>query len=180
MKLEKNHILVKVDLNQTEKAEISGLEFFTAKTYSDNWREKSPVVCKVIQGAGYVKKGHFLVCHYTHFYGESPYLLYDGYYSIPCDEMIIARILSDGELIPMFGNILCGRIKKEYVFEVPVDYVKTELSRVIVAFDCSEYKKGTEIFILRYSDYEIVYMWNGKEHRYIKISSDEVVGYVKN
>lgn len=176
MRIQAGTILVSVNLSQTEKASIGGVEIFTAKRYSDNWREKSPVICRVVRGSGEIIKGDYLVCSYTVFYDGSPYALSESLFAIPLNESIFARVSSGGTLTPMFGNILCERVGKEYQLAMPDDYKKNEIDRVVVAFDSGEYKKGDLVFTLKYSDYEIVFMWEGEEKRYIKVEEAEIVG----
>ncbi len=148
----------------------------SGKKYSDNFREKTPVVAEVLQDSESFKKGQYIIANYTHFDAESPYLLEEGVYAIPIDELILAIIDTDGELTPVNGNILCQRVKKESYLELPEELIKEHDDRGIVSRGTSGYKEGDFIFWLPMADYEIVYTWNGIEKRAIKVYKDEVVG----
>lgn len=176
----KGHILVSVDPTQNKEILISGKKLLAQKRYNINYREKNPVVCKVLKGFGDITEGMFLVCNYSHFEEESPWFIGDNLYSIPVDISIIGRIDEDGNLHPMCGNVFVSRILKEHKIEIPKDFEKPQINHGFVAVSGEGWEKGQEIFWYNMSDYHIFYTWKGKEVRdYIKVESTEIVGFIK-
>ncbi len=175
----KNHIIVKVWTSQKEEIVINGNLFKTGINYNENFREKNPVVAYVKDGIGEIKSGSWIVCNYNYFDWSSPYCMFDDIYTIPVNEEIFAIINEDGTLKPINGNILVERVTIESVLELPEELKKPHINRGIVASGFGNYKKGDFIFWLPYSDYEIVYNWNGIEKRALKIHHSEIVGRIK-
>ena len=175
-----NNIIVRVDLEQKNEVVINNNTLFTGRNYNENFRERNPVLAYVEQGLGEIKKGQWIVCNYSHFDWSSPFLLYDNLFSIPVDEEIFARVLEDGTLSPVCGNVIVTRVKEPSFLEFPPELVKEYHDRGYVANDGMGYKKGDFIFWLQKSDHEIVYFWNGEERRTIKIFHKEIVGVLKN
>ena len=172
MKLIQGSILVNVDLRQKE--EINGLK--SGKKYNENFRERNPVIAFVEQGSKEVPTGSYIVCNYSYFDLESPLQITDSLYSIPINEEIFATINSDGSLNPIMGNVLVERVTKETKIELPPELKKPHTNRGVAI--SGEYS-GKYIFWLPYADYEIVYTWEGKEHRALKIHQSEITGYLK-
>jgi hypothetical protein len=180
MKPANNKIIVRVDLEQKGAMKIGDTVFATAMAYEVNYREKSPVVAQVVEGNDVVKEGQYLLCHHNSFYLPSPYHLYDDLFSIPFGKTIFAIIQHDGELQPVCENILCDRVDKEYILEMPVEQREKYLDRVTVRDGgWSPYKIGDLLFTRPYSFYEIVYMFDGHERRIHKVHAEMVVGVVK-
>lgn len=179
MKSANNRLLVSVDLNQKSQFIIGDRLLLSGRKYSDNFREKVPVVAEVLEDIGEFKKGQFIVTSYTHFDIESPYLVEKNIYSIPIDELILAIIDEYGGLIPVCGNLICERIRKEYSLFMPPELIKNHDDRGIVLRGTSGYKNGDFIFWLPMSDYEICYTFKGKEKRAIKVYKDEIVGILE-
>lgn len=172
-----NHILVKVNLSQREEIRIGNNVLKTAANYNENFRERSPVIAEVVDGLGELKTGSFIVCNYNYFHDESPLQLSDSIFSIPINEEIFAIVKEDGKLKPVQGNVLVERLTKESSLPLPEELKKPHTNRGIIS---QGIRKGQFIFWLPFSDYEIVYNWNGEERRAIKIHESEIVGYLKN
>ena len=179
MKALKNTLLVSINPNEKSEVFIGGSAMLSGKQYSDNFREKTPVVAKVLQNSTPFKEGQYIITNYTHFDIESPYLVEDNIYAIPNDELILAIIDDEGDLIPVNGNIICENVKIKTSLELPEDLIKEHDDRGNVIRGTSGYKKGDFIFWLPFSNYEIVYTWKGIEKRAIKVYKDEVVGIYK-
>jgi hypothetical protein len=173
------NILVRVNLEQNREMKVGETSFKTGKRYNENFRERVPVVAEVVQGNDLFNKGDFIVTVYTHFDDESPFYLFDDLYSIPVDEQIFAKILFDGSLEPVCGNVLVSRTIKTYSLETPIDLVKTHTDRGWVITNSAWHKVGEFILWLKMADYEIVYTWQGIEHRAIKVHKDEIVGILE-
>lgn len=174
-----NHIIVKVNSSQKEEINVGCNVLKTGSKYNDNFREKNPVVAEIVNGLGELKTGCFIVCNYNHFEEESPLRLSDDLFSIPVNEEIFAIVKEDGSLKPVCGNILVERVSKDSKLPLPEELKKSHNNQGIVIKNAEAYTKNQYIFWLPFSDYEIVYNWNGEEKRAIKIHKSEVVGYLK-
>lgn len=176
----KGNIIVSCNINQKDEVSISGNLFMTGKKYNENFRERNPVVAYVIGGNETIPSGKFIVCNYSFFDLESPYKVEENIYSIPISEEIYAFVDDNGDLIPVCGNVLIERIMKENLIEIPEELKKEQVNKGIVSRETKMFHKGQTIFFLPYSNYEIVYQWNGEERRAIKIHENEITGYLKN
>lgn len=174
-----NHIIVKVNIFQKEEIRIGNNILKTGAAYNENFRERNPVIAEVINGLGELKTGSYIVCNYNYFEEESPLQLTDDTFSIPVNEEIFAIVKKDGTLKPVCGNILVERVTKESQLQLPEELKKPHNNQGIVVTNAEAYQKNQYIFWLPFSDYEIVYNWNDKEKRAIKIHKSEVVGYLK-
>lgn len=174
-----NNIIIEVDPNQKDECVLGGNIIKTGKQYSENFREKNPVIGIVKQGYGEIKEGMWVVSNYSHFDEGSLYLVYDNLYSVPIDEQIFAIINENGTLTPICGNLLVRRINKTASFELPDDFIKPFNNKGYVVKGIGNYKKDDFIFWLPYSDYVICYYWNGVYKEEIKIHESEIVGILK-
>lgn len=174
----KGNIVVSVNLFQKEEVNILGNQFKTGKNYNENFRERNPVVAKVEVGNKEIEKGSYIVCNYSYFDLESPLFMYDNLYSIPVNEEIYATINMDGTLRPVCGNLLVERVEVKSKIDLPDERKKKYFNQGKASR--GTWLEGKYIFWLPYSDYEIVYQWNGEERRAIKIHENEITGYLKN
>jgi hypothetical protein len=116
-----NKILVRCDLNQKDSILIGDKVFSMALLFESNYREKSPVLCTVVEGNEIMFEGDVLLCHHNLFYSPSPYHVEDDLYSIPFSSVIFAKIRLDGSLFPVCGNLLCDRVGIPTTFSLPSD-----------------------------------------------------------
>lgn len=172
-------LIVSVDLLQKREGVINGVKFAFGKKYNHNFRESSPVVAIVKESSVKFKEGDSIVCHHNHFYGDSPYHMGDDLYSIPINKSIFAKISNDGYLQPVCGNLICERIDKKSLLDLPPMVRKTHNDRVRVLVATDGFSEGEEIFTELQADYEIVYNWGGEERRAIKVFKEEVVAVLK-
>lgn len=170
------NIIVSCNTSQKEEMKIGNNLLKTGKAYNENFRERNPVVAKVIGGSKEIPAGSYIICNYSHFDLESPFHIYGAYYSIPIDEEIFAIVNSDGSLTPVCGNVLVLRINKESLIDLPEELVKPKINEGIAA---SGEFKGKLIFWLPYANYTICYNWNGVDMEAIKIHESEITGYIK-
>jgi hypothetical protein len=176
-----NKILVSVNHSQKESIEIGGGLFSLANEYESNYREKSPVICTVIEGNDLVSKGDVLLCHHNLFYLPSPYHIQDDLFSVPFGKTLFAKVYSDGTLEPICGNMLCDRVDIETTIPLPPEQRKKHIDRVVVKNPgWTMYKKEQLLFTRPHSYYEIVYNFSGKETRVHKCDSEMVMGFIKN
>ena len=151
-----------------------------ASLYETNYREKSPVICTVVEGNNFVKKGQFLLCHHNLFYLPSPYHLQDNLFAIPFSKVLFAIINMDGSLTPICGNLLCDRVEKPSLLPLPPEMREKYIDRVIVTDGgWSIYKPKDLLFTRPHSYYEIVYTINGEEKRVHKVDKDMVAAVIK-
>lgn len=176
----KGNIIVKVLLDQNAEAKIGGIIMKTARRYSENFREKNPVIAEVIEGCDGLESGSIIVCNYNLFDEESPLQLIEDTFSIPADEEIFATVNDDGELTPLFGNVFASRVTKNTPLPLPEELKKPHVNQGVVLSGGNGYLKDQYIFWLPYADYEIVYYWKGEERRVIKVHKSEITGYLIN
>lgn len=176
-----NHkILVYCDLTQKDTCKIGGNIFKMANLYETNYRLKSPVICIVEEGNELVHAGDILLCHHNLFYQPSPYYLFGNFFSIPFSNVLFAKVLEDGELLPICGNILGERIPKQYKIPVPPDKMEKYNDRMIITNPgYTKYKKGQLILGRPSCCYDVVYNWNEVQKTVTKVSEDMVCGIAK-
>ena len=180
MKVVNNRIIVQVNMEQKNSMIVGGVLLHTALKFEVNYREKSPVIAKVVEGNKYLNKGDILICHHNHFYPPSPYFLEDDLYSIPFNKTIFAKINSEGKITPICGNILGERIPIKTEFEVPSESRKKYIDRILVTHKgWSKHKQGQIILCKPNAPYDIVYNFGGIEKRITKVSEDMVLGYLQ-
>lgn len=173
-------ILVYCDAAQKDKVSIGGNIFKTANLYETNYRLKSPTICIVEEGNELIRPGDILLTHHNLFYLPSPYHLSGNLFSIPFSNVLFAKILDDGELLPICGNILGDRIDIKTVLPLPPDQQKKYTDRVTVTNPgYTKYKKGQILFTRPSAPYDIVYNINGEQKIATKISEDMATGIMK-
>lgn len=173
-------LIVSVDYSQKESMEISGTKILLAKEYSTNRRESMPVVCTVLTGNEYVVEGIRLLVHHNRFKEDSPHHLGDNLFSLAYNPSIFAWIDKDGGAHQMCGNVIVERIYDNDSPIIPDHLKKYNPHKFKVVSNGCGFMKGQYVFAYEFSDYEIVYMFRGKEYRVIKIYKDDIVGKVIN
>lgn len=169
-------IVVEVDFSQKEKISIAGNDFLLGKQYSSNGRERNPVLCKVVDGNGHIKEGAFLLVHHNRFGEYSAHALGNNQYSLAWNEAIFARVDNDGNAHSLCGNIIVDYVYEDYKIPVPAHLRKQNKFKYKVLSNGFGYKKNQFIFAYEFSDYEMVYVFNGKERRVVKIAQRDIVG----
>jgi hypothetical protein len=174
-----DRVIVKVDMAQKNAMMIGDVKVLTATKYETNFREKSPVIAEVVDGNSSLKPGSYLLCHHNHFYTPSPYYLQDDLYSIPATHTIFAILRPSGELSPVYGNVLAGKVEIETSIPVPPEYRKFHLDRgQILDGGWTKYRPGDLVFTRPSAIYEIVYIWGDTEKRICKINSEMICAVV--
>jgi|SRR6185369_14677320 len=173
-------IMVRCNLKQKDTMKVGGIIMSCAQKFKTNYREKSPVICEVVQGNRLLKPGTVILAHHNTFYTPSPFHVQDDLFSIPFAKTLFAIVEKDGHLKPICGNILCDRVDVPTPLPVPPEHRKQYIDRVVVTDGYgTKYKKGQLLFTRPHSYYEIVFMYNDVETKVHKCHSDMVVGYVK-
>lgn len=175
-----NRVLVRVDMEQKEFMMIGGVAFRMTPKYETNFREKSPVIAQVVQANDRLKEGDFLLCHHNHFFMPSPYFLQDDLFSIPANHTIFATIGPDGELTPVYGNVLASKVEIESLLPLPPEMIQHYKDRgLIVDGGGTEFKTGDLVFTRPSAIYEIVYIRGEVERRVCKINSEMICAVVE-
>lgn len=172
MKALKSRILVRVDMSQKD---MSG-DFFTAKEFNTNHRDRHPVLCESLQDNGVLKKGDLLLVHHNFFYEGSPYQMSGDVFSLILNRQIFARLDKDGYAHSVCGNLMAERIPIPSTLELPPDYQKYYNDRVRIISAAEGYHKGQTLLCYPFADYEIIYNWKGEERRVIKVWKEDVCG----
>jgi hypothetical protein len=176
MKSVNNFIVVSVDQDQKAKALLGNHEILLAKKYNTNRREQNPVLCKVVQGNKKVREGTWLLVHHNRFAEHSPHEIGGGLYSIPYNQSVFAKVDKNGEAHSVNGNIICEREKVSHGNILTTEKIHND--RFTILNDGCGYRKGQMVFTYQFSEYEIIYIWQGIEHRVIKIFHEDIVGVV--
>lgn len=177
MKPVNNKILVRVNMRQKDSMTVGGITVKLATQFDTNYRERSPVVCEVVKGNGFVIAGDILLCHHNTFYTPSPFYLHDDLFSIPFTKIVFAKVGVDGNLAPLCGNIICERMIIETFLPLPPEQQKPYIDRALVKDGSgTPYKAGQLIFHRPHASYEIVYIWQGIEKRVVKVPEEQVCG----
>lgn len=160
---------------------FGGVTVQTALGYEKNYREKSPVVALVVEGNNIVSPDDLLLCHHNAFYLPSPYHVGGDLFAIPASNILFAKVRIDGDLFPIYGNVICSRVQVETPIPLPPEQIKTHINRsLVIEGGITPYKKGDLIFHRPYANYEIVYHFNGEQKRVVKVHSEQIVGFSKD
>lgn len=175
-----NKIIVQCDQSQKNYMKIGDIEIKMAHGYEKNYREKAPVIATVIEGNSYIHEKDVLICHHNIFFQPSAYYLYDDLFSIPCSSVIFAKLLTDNSILPICGNILVERIKKETVLPLPPELQKNyDTKYKVIDAGYTNYKNDTVIHTRPFSAYDIVYYINNEKKIATKVDSSMICGIVK-
>jgi hypothetical protein len=181
MKPTNNKIMVQVDNEQKTSMRIGGSVFSSAPLFNTNYRERSPVIATVVQGNDVVHAGDVLLCHHNLFYLPSPFHLVNDIFSIPFSNVLFAKILEDGSLLPICSNLLVERLPIETLIPLPIEQQKTHKTKYKVKDGgYTRYKKGDVIFTRPDAGYTIVYIYEGIEISVVKIDSNQICGYISS
>lgn len=179
MKPKKNHVILKVNLSQKDSIKVGDADFQLVPKFTTNYREKNPVAGVVVDGGKAIKKGTILVCHHNLFREDSPFRIFDDYFSIPVNRNIFLRIDENGEPHGMYGNVVAERLEPESFFDIPTSYKKSIDNRVRILENGEGLLKGDEVLMLKWGDYQCVYMWNGIEKRVIRLFFEDIVAVIE-
>jgi len=180
MKAVNGKVLVRVDMTQKSHMKMGEVVVQMANIYETNYREKSPVVGVFAETNNFFKEGEIAAFHHNHFYEPSPYYLYDDLFSVPLNHTILGVLGDGGSFRPVFGNMVCEQIEVESEFLIPPEHKTFHVNQYrIIDAGWTKYKKGAIVLTRPYSGYEIVYMFNGVQHRVVKVHEDMVCGIVK-
>ena len=191
----KSKIIVKAFLEQKESHQIKCddgrvINLYIGRKYAENNREANPTVCEVLSvpdDITEVKVGDTLIVHHNLIGNKASYIEQkDGNVTLTicADYTIYAKILQNGTLQPVFGNIIADRIHKPSPFIssqliAPFEETEENLFKVLSVSEKEEdIKVGDTILCYKYSDYEMVYNFGGEERRAIRIVKNDVLGKV--
>lgn len=192
-------IIVEAYLGQKESISIKGrngktIELWLGKKYITNFREKNPVIAKVLSNPSgefpYIKEGDIILTHHNFLsdWKTNPYCIEysleenKGIFAIPLDRNIFCKLNEDGTVKALCHNVIAKRLKnpiKTTLIIVP-DSIKQEhedrVKILDVAPEVDGVHPGQTVLIMNKADYEICYTWKGKEYSVIKVFSEEIIG----
>lgn len=181
-------IIAKFDLQQKETLQYGSLRLFIPNKsgHNENAREGYPTCAEIIDGGkSGLKKGDIAVFVHTILENNSSWIEKNDNHvtlTLPYDGSITiyGKLDKNGDVVPMFGNLVCKRIEKPSISNIiitPDAYKKTEdyKAQVIRVSKGSDIKVGSTVLYYRYSDYELVYNVNGEEKRVILVKRQDVV-----
>lgn len=189
MKAKRRSLIVKANLEQKESHEIqmpdgSTISIYLGRKFGENNREVYPNVCEVIsvgEDVSGVSVGDKIILHHNILQNDATHIKKeDGcvYVGIVADSLIYAKIAEDGTLIPLFRNLIGERVVKERVsqFEYEDKTEQQKFKIVSVPEDYEDVVAGDTVLAYKLSDYEMVYHYNNKECRAIRIAADDILG----
>lgn len=178
MKPVNGKILVRCNLKQKDQMTVNGVSVKMAPQFDPNYRERSPVVCEVVQGNPDIPSGSIILVHHNTLYLPSPFHIGGDLFSIPFKGTIILAVVGPkGDLTPVKGNIICERVMQETSLLLPPELQKPHVDRSKVKDGRgTHYKPGQTIFHRPYAGYEMVYIWQNIEKRAVKVFEDQVCG----
>lgn len=163
---------------QKNMLKIGDMVVRSALPYETNYREKSPVVAEVVEGNKTVRKGQIILSHHNNYYPPSPFYLHGDLFAIPANHTIFCIVHPDGNLKPIYGNILCKRVEIPSILPLPQEQRKTYIDRVIVTNPGdTAYQEGDILFHRLNAAYDIVYNINKVENRITKLHEEWVIGF---
>lgn len=196
MKPRRKHLIVKSydeqkEIHQVKLNDGKVINIYIGRRYNENGREQSPVVCEVLSVGEDVKEiseGDLLITHHNLLSNEAITIernLAEQYtiLSVPNDNHLYAKILPSGELEPVNGNCIAKRIKKEVNTSLAVPFEMTEdlmFDLVSVSKEIDFVKAGDRVLCYKHSDYEMVFHFENKEQRAIRIWKEDILGIVEN
>jgi hypothetical protein len=189
----KKHIIVKSFPEQKETHRITCddgkvIDLFIGRKYGDNDREINPSVCEVLfigEGVEQLQVGDLLIVHHNLLKNDASKIEKntDENYeiiSLVADNMIYAIInKEDGSLTPVFGNCIAERIiveEKSTLFTTTQKTEDLKFKIISIPLDFTDVNAGDTVLCYKYSDYEMVYNFNGRENRAIRIWKDDILG----
>lgn len=173
-------VIVRVDVSQKDFMRIGEVKVMMAQKYETNYRYKAPVIAEVVNGNQTLIEGSYLLCHHNHFHLPSPYHLHDDLYSIPANHTIFAVLYPNGELSPVYGNVLASKVEVETPIPVPPEYREFHKDRgLILDGGWTIFKPGDLVFTRPSAIYEIVYIFGEVEKRVCKINSEMICAVVE-
>lgn len=157
---------------------MAGGNLLLAKDYSNNRRESEPVLCKVVEGNMVIPNGILLLVHHNRFSPNSPHYLGDNQYSLAYNDSIFASVGRNGEAIGLCDNIIVTQIFDNDSPLIPQHLKKPNKFKYKVVNNGFGFTKGDIVFAYEFSNYEIVYIFEGVEYRVIKIKKSDIVGSI--
>ena len=173
-----NKLIVSVDYSQKSNIAVAGGTILLAKDFSTNRRESEPVVCMVIEENEHLPVGTFLLVHHNRFSPNSPHHLGGNLYSLAYNESIFAKLGEDGLPIGLCDNVFVEQVFDNDSPLIPDHLKKPNPFKYKVINDGFGYSKGQVIFCYEFSNYQIVYIFKGIEHRVIKVKKSDIIGKI--
>lgn len=177
------------------------VELWIGRGYNPNLRERNPCIAKVIHNGNedypHIGVGDLLVLHYNFFDNPNYLIEKEGskaIYSIPLktrdfnnqtqewewnlNYLIFGKIV-DGEIIPLCENLICERVKMPSRSSVIIDPdppTYTDRVKVLrVSPEIDEVKPGDIAMIHKMADYEVIFHYDGREKRAIKVAAHDLL-----
>lgn len=188
MKAKRKNLIVRANPEQKESHEIqmpdgSIISIYLGRKFGENNREVYPNVCEVIsvgEDVSGILVGDKIILHHNIIQNEAAQIKKeDGYVylGIPADSLIYAKIAEDGTLIPLFRNLIGERIVKDKMSQFEYeDVTEPQKFKILsVPDDYVDVAAGDTILAYKLSDYEMVYHYNNRECRAIRIAADDIL-----
>ena len=189
----KKHIIVKAYLEQKETHLVDGpngekIQLYIGRKYAENTREAAPVVCEVLSigdDVTEVSVGDLIIVHHNMITNEAVRIEKNipeqtVTLTLMVSNMLYAKINKEtGELIPICDNLIAERIEvppSSASIVSPYRYTDPMRFRILaVPEGYTDVEVGKDVLCYKLSDYEMVYNYNGKERRAIRIWKNDIL-----
>jgi hypothetical protein len=189
MRAKRKSLIVKAHLEQKESHEIqlpdgSTISIYLGRKYGENNREINPTIAEVVSVGDEVfdiEVGDKLILHHNTIMNEAAYIRKENqivWIGIPYNELVYAKLNSDGTLTPLRDTLIGERIVRPKVSELEYEEKTEQMKFKILSVPdgYKDVKPGDTVLAYKLSDYEMVYHHNNKECRAIRIDSKDVLG----
>jgi len=189
MKARRNCLIIRAFNEQKESHEVtmadgSKVNLFLGRKYSENDRESNPNVCDIISVGDGIEDlfvGDKIIVHHNVVKNEATHLgRKDGYttLSVPYNHLIYAKIKEDGEIVPLKGTIIAERIARKKLSEFDITECTEPMKFKVVSVPdgYNDVLPSQNILCYKLSDYEVIYHYNNRECKAIRILQDDIIG----
>jgi len=193
MKAKRKQLIVKSFNEQKETHEIKmpegeSIRLYIGRRYGENGREINPNVCEIISvgdGISTVEVGDYIIVHHNILNNEGQIIESNvaeqwTILAIHFDSTVYAKIdKQTGEPIPLNGNCIGKRIKKEIKSTMHIPFestLETTFDIISTPEDFNDIKAGDRVLCYKHSDYEMVYHFNNQEKKAIRIWREDILG----
>lgn len=187
-----NKVIIKAQYDQKEYIVYGKLRLVLPNRdkYVEDGRVGNPVLAEVIAvhpDTKYLHEGDKVVLHHNSIKNDSWMMEMDKEehtvtLAIPTNNLILGKLNAEGNLLPLFDNLVVERIDAPSVSSfiiMPDAYKKPEQHKVKVLQVCDNEEKihpGQTAFIHTNANYECFYQHNGEDRSAVVVKREEVLG----
>lgn len=186
----KDRVIIQAHYDQKEYIVYGKLKLIIPNRdkYNEDARFGNPVVAEVVAVHPDTKGlsiGDKVVLHHNSIVNASWLISLEdsiATLSIPVNRLILGKLDNDGNVQPLFNNMVCQRIEQpplSLIIITPDAYKKNEKHRVKVLRvpeGEEKIKPGQTAIIYEHGDYECHYQFNGEERSEVVVYREDIAG----